>query len=694
MKDEFNYDPIIETGEEPVVEEDEFFQYNEDSINLAIDFGLHREGQEALKKLADQVVDDFDRAWESTECRRQRIADDYKIFTGDLPPKTFPFKDSANAHIPIMLENSTRMINRIAFELFGDWSATHGVVPIGPGDESQADILTKHGNWQIRNQITDFRRQMMRGLTLYITTDGVVAHSRWDDIKKRNVHEVLTSDEFVIPYTMVSTEPDMSDLPYKMQVMRLHRHELQKMRGIWENVDSVIKHKPPPWDDTPDAPLRSSAAESTMIEVPDGQRFDPYKIIQYEGWTDNLPNQVNDRYVKMIVDHNTRTVMHLSIHEEEDWQDRQRYELQMQELMQFRQEKEMFDSTVMEMSKAEEGAKAILMSETAGEMERAQASIDLDTVRVTPLPPPPLPPGWMQNPEDPDELPEDIKRVPIHMYSHAVCIEPVVGTHGLSYGAMLADLNRAANVAMSQFIDAATLGNCWSGLVSDDFDTNGRLEISPGKMNKVKGMTGDDIRKAFVELRPAPANPQLIEVVRMCQEMAQNAVQAPDVLSGAEGKSGETYRGHSARIEQATIQLGTIARNFAHFFEQVLKNNAKLNSIYLPDEEMINIAARPGTGVDPITVRRDMYKRNYQVEIRSDLRFTSMAQRVAEADEIVALVSNNPVLAMNTSLLYQAVKKSLIARQKQDLVPFLGPPPPPPPVPMAIPVPPMEGEPQ
>lgn len=673
-------DPMIQL-DEPVVEEVPF-EYDENGMNLVVEFMGHPDGQKALKALAEQVTKDFDDAWESSERRRQQIADDYKLLTGDLPPKNFPFKDACNAHVPIMIENGTRLINRIASELFGDWSATHGVVPIGPGDEVTADILTKHGNWQLRNQITDFRRQMMRGLTLYVMSDGVVCHSRWDEVKKRNVHEILTPDEFVVPYTMVSTEPDMSDLPFKIQLLRYYRHELQKMRGIWSNVDSVISNKPPSWDDEPEAALREAAAEVSQIESPAESRFDPYKIIQYEGWTDKLPNQLDDRYVKVIVDRGTKNVLHLSIHEEEDWQDRIRYDQQMSELIAYRAEKEQYDMTVQQLALMEQDAIAALQAQTSGESEQVDATMQLAQMRDAPLPPAPVPPVWMEDPQDVAELPRAPKKAPIHMYAHGVAIEPVVGLHGLSYGRILADLNRAANVALSQFIDAATLGNCWSGLATDDFDAGGKLEISPGKINKIKGMSGDDLRKAFIELRPAPANPQLLEVVKMCVEMAQSAVQAPDVLSGAEGKSGETYRGHSSRIEQATIQLGVIARGYAHFFEQVLKNNAKLNSIYLPEEEMVNISARPGTGVEPLSVRRDMYKRNYQVEIRSDLRFTSMQQRVSESDEIVAMVSNNPMLAMNPSLLYQAVKRSLIARQKQDLVPFLGPQPAPPQVPM------------
>jgi hypothetical protein len=271
------------------------------------------------------------------------------------------------------------------------------------------------------------------------------------------------------------------------------------------------------------------------------------------------------------------------------------------------------------------------------------------------------------------------------MYSHGVCIEPLSGVVGIGYGRILTDLNVAANVAVSQFTDAATLANSWGMLVSEEFDVTNELEVSPGKFTKVKGLSSSELKNAVMELKPSPANPQLMELVRMMREMASDAAQAPDVLSGAAGKSGETYRGHSARIEQATLQLGVVARNFANFFEQILKNNAKLNSIYLPDEEIINISAQPGTGTEQVVVRRDMYKKNYQIEVRSDLKFTSMAQRVAEADEVLGMIMSNPVLMMNMALVYEAVKQCLVARDMHNMVPLLGPPPPPLTVPMQPP---------
>lgn len=699
MKDMFqpNDDMVVDIqidsdGEESIQEVE--FTYDVDAINMVVDFQGHETGKKVLKKIGDQVLGDFERAWDSSEEYRQRVAADYKLFTGHLPPKNFPFKGAANPHIPIMLENSARLVFRIASELFGDWSTTYGVVPIGADDEMVADVLTKHGNWQIRNQIVDFRRQMMRGLTIYIANGDVTAHSKYDPMEKRNRHEILTVDEFVVPFAMTSATPDYSDLPYKMQILRYYRHELQRMRGIWMNVDEVLERKAPSWDDDPEPVLRNANAEVTRITPDEAERYAPYKLVQYEGWTDLLPGQLEDRYVKVIVDTTTRTVLHLSVHEEEDWQDRIRYDQEMAELQMYREQRDQYGQVIDQMSARETELEATMAADTAGDFEKAEAGGELTMMRQVPLPPSPIPPAWMADPDDLEELPREPTRKPINMYSHGVCIEPLTGIVGIGYGRILADMNVAANVAMSQFTDQATLANAWGLLVSEEFDIGDSLNISPGGITKVKGLSANELKNSVMELKPAAANPQLIDVVRMMQSSAQEAAQSPDVLSGASGKSGETYRGHSSRIEQATLQLGVVARNYANFFEQILKNNAKLNSIYLPDEEIVSISQQPGTGAEQLRVSRDMYRRNYQIEVRSDLKFTSMAQRIAEADEVLAMIMNNPVLMQNMSLLYQATKNCLVARGKHDMVALLGPPPPPPMAPMMPPMmPPGEGGP-
>jgi hypothetical protein len=160
-------------------------------------------------------------------------------------------------------------------------------------------------------------------------------------------------------------------------------------------------------------------------------------------------------------------------------------------------------------------------------------------------------------------------------------------------------------------------------------------------------------------------------------------MQAPEVLSGEPGKSGETFRGISARIEQATKQLSVYTRKYADGLEQVLKNNAKLNAKFLKDDEIVNIAATAGQGAQPVKVSRSMYDRDYKVQIRADLRFATQSQRIQEADELMGFAAKVPQLMQNPQFMEAIVKKGLKARGMDDMIQLIGasfqPPPAPPP---------------
>jgi hypothetical protein len=674
--------------EEPMgADGEERFEYDEDSPNLAVDFCAHPDGKEALRKIAERVKVDFDDAWEGSRNYRERLASDYLLFSGDLPPKEYPYKGAANPHIPIMLENITRLSFRASSELFGDFKSFFGVVPMGPEDEETAALLSKHGNWQLRNQITDFKRQMARAMLFFFGIGDVTCHSYRDPVRQRNKHDVLTPDEFVVPRSMVSTEPDYSDLPFYCRVLHYQRHELQQMRDIWYDVDKVLKNDADP-NSEPDAPMNEAAAQFQGIDETQQAKRAPYKLIQFEGYLDSIPNQPDDRFVKVIMDYSSKHVLHMSFHEEDDWQDRLRFDRETAELAQYRGQKDQWDAGMKALSDRETELEAVRGAAVSNEYERADAGAKLIGMRTEDMPPAPVAPSWMQDPNNPLEEPFPARKVPIRMFAHGVCIEPLTGTLGLGYGRILGDMNRVANVTTAQFLDAAHLANSGSIITPANFVFEGAFEVRPGKHNKVKGMSGSEIKDSIVQLTFPPANPQLLGFAQWTTELAQSSVQAPDVLSGEAGKSGETFRGISSRIDQATKQLSVSTTRFADFTTQVLKNNAKLNALFLNEEEMFNFVDEATKTATSFTVRRDMYNRDYAVEYTSDLKFTSEAARVGQADEILQMPNVAPMLGENMAFMYHAIKRSLEARGRADMVPLLGPAPEAPTGPMALPQPP------
>lgn len=719
-------------------------KYDEDEPNLVEIFKKSETGRAWLKRLVARAFDDFEEDWESTEQYRRQMASDFQLFAGTMPKKEFPFKDCANAHLPYMLENLSRLQFRASAELFGDWRQPFGVVPIGNSQEDQeiVDVLTVHGNWQIRENMPDFRRQVGdRGLLLYFFAGDVTCHSYYDPVTRRNVHEMLTCDEFVTPYTHVTVQPDYSDLPHRTKIMYRYRHQLQQMRGEWVGIDTVLSREPPEWDDEPVAELEQAVAQNHAVDIPTDQKHAPYKILQYEGWLEMPPStqegkaKARDRFVQLVYDHTTRTPMGMRILEEAPWNERERFERQSKELEQLRQGMAQFEQAQaqgqMRLQQLQQELQLALampeppmgmappMMGPPGPMGQAlgqgmgqapmgppaqpgmmgpgpmapppmprhmqiQQQIDGLTRQLSTMQPPPLPP-WLE----PEDIPQDgdlsaivplpPRKEPIHMFSHAVCIEPLKGNLGLSYGRIQAEYNRAADTTLSQFIDSATLGNVWCMITDNVVQFEKGAKITPGGILKATGFTGN-INDHIKELRPGPANQQMFDIIRFMQEIGQSSIQAPDVLSGESGKSGETYRGIATRIEQATKQLTVATQKYAAFVRQILKNNARLNAHFLPEEEMRYLMDYRAGQMRQIKIERRLYERNYDVQFESDLKYSPQQQKIAEADELVQMAMGVPQLQQNHSFAYEAVRKSLEARDKEDMVPLLGRQPPPPPM--------------
>lgn len=670
-----------EDGEAP----EEIFTYDEDELNLCAAFDAHQDGKAALKKLSEKIVREFDQDFESCEVWRKRVADDWRLFAGDMPEKDWPYKDAANVHVPIMLENITRVSFRAFGELFGDWSNVFGWSSLGPHDDEQAALLSMHSNWQLRNQIIDFPRQMHRALLNFFTVGDLTFHSFYDEDKKIFRHEMLTADEFVIPYVFTTTMPDYSDVPHMTKVVMKYRHEIEAMRESWFGVDELLDGEKPSYDDEPETPLADAAAEIVGQEKPTDDEDAPRKILWYEGWAE-LPNQPKQRYIQAIVDYSSKIILRLTIHEEAPWQDKARYKREVDELARFRAAQVEHQ---MAMQNHDLALSQVGEATAMGAVGPEQAAQSLETLNAQ-MPQPPLPPSWMQDPEDQTEAPKQPDKKPIYLFTHAVCIEPARGSLGLGYGRGQADHNRAADTSLSQFTDAATLANCKTFLAAGNVQWDGEFNLKPGAINRVKGISPSEMKEGLIPFAFADANGALLTVVDRMSDAAESSIQGPAVLSGESGKSGETARGISARIEQATKQLSVVTAKFAkECLMRLLLNQAYLNSIFLPEEELFQMerALIPESMIPPFKVGRAMYERNFQLEIRSDLRFATQAQRVGEADDALKLIQTVPQMQQNIALIQAAVKKCLEARGQRDLLPLLGPAAPPPMTPLGLPPP-------
>lgn len=675
VPDEGSDDSDDEDAEEP------FPEYDENDMNLVDAFMESDAGEDELEEIAKKVAKDFEVAFDSTTAYRERMKEIWKMFAGELDVKDFPWKDCANGNVPILLQNITRLTFRAVDELFGDWRNVFGVSPVGQMNDELARNLSLHGNWQIREQIPDFKRQMHRGMLMFFTFGDVTAHSYYDETSWLNRHDVLTPEEFVVPYRHVTTSPNYADVPYRIRIIYKHRHELQQLADLWYGVDEILEDEAT-YDDEPDSSMSEEVNKTQGNEKPEETNGAPYKLLWYEGWL-TLPNQEKDRFCKVIYHPGTEKILLLAIHEAPNWQDQVRHDAQVQELVQYRGDMQQHLQMVQQQQMQQQATVAhVAGMAQQGQLTDQQANVagqGLAQMIAQPQPQPPPAPKWLgdQNPMDSEASPEPPRMEPIHLFAHGVCIEPLMGNLGIGFGRIQADFNDAANTLVNQFVDASTLNNCGGFVVpaSVKFSDEG---MAPGKIRKVTGLSGEDIRKDIMPFQTPPANNALLELADKMYGWAESAIQAPDVLSGESGKSGETFRGLSARIEQATKQLSVPTREFGDFLTQILKNNALLNSMYLRDEEIAQVVDQQGV---PTTVKvsRDSYRRNYQLTISSDMRFTSQAQRIQEADDALGLIMKVPMAAANPNLVMAALAKCFEARNKPEFLKYLVVPPPMPP---------------
>lgn len=666
-------------GSDPADPEPQALEVDETAENMVKTLQSSPEGIKYLRELLAEVHEEFMASWEANAKYRERNAQSLKILYCDLPRKDKPYENCANVAIPLALQNVVRYTNKIFGEVFGDWSGVFNFIPTNPESEAIAPIVTEHSNWQIRNRFPDFKRQMHRALLLFAMTGDVVCHSYWDPVAKRNRHEVLTSDDFIAPYTHVSTSPDFSDVPWIARRMPFFKSRLRAMKKMgWENVDDVLADSPPQYGESEiETPLRESVSK-LLGEEPEERSANEYEIIHYEGYL-LLPGQDDERYCQLVYDPHTMTPLKLSIHEEVSHAEQYRLDWQKREKAEYQQAMQAYEAQQQKLVAQQAELAHLLASTPYGHPEDPQmGQMNDQLLQQQQQMLPPERPDWMKSD---DSEPKTAEKSPIHMFSHGVCLEPLLGNMGVGIGLIDTQLNIGENTVWSQFIDAATLGNGKTFITAGNVDFRSPFRIGPGVINKAKNVMPSDLQNAFYELNFGQANPQLMQAAQALMTFGEQASGTPDVMSGAAGKSGETARGIQARIEQMNTMIAVPAQKFADVVVQIAKNNCKLNRLFMRDEEIFYVNRfnedLEQNGSKMIKAAREMYDNEYEIELVSDLQFKSRAQRVSEADEMVQLPNALQEMQADMAFKYQAVKQSLKARGMHRMArTLLGPPPP------------------
>lgn len=695
----------LELEEPELMQEIESIKMDRMRPNILKDVELQDE--EWLKKFVRFVVDCYEDGWERGEEHRLRFMKDWKLFESQLPEKTQPWPGCSNANIPILFQNITRLALRIEGELFGDWKQVMSYIPMSNSPESRAlaESMSKHDNWQLLHDSPGFRRAMRKGIMLFLFGE-VTFEVSYDERTRTNRVEALTPDEFVVPYTTGGHSEDWSDVPWRARRRLMFENELKSMTKVFdpEKIEEVLDTDPPDWFTSDDSDSIAENMASSSGDEPSGMERDserPYEVVTWEGWYD-VPGNEEQMYLQLVFERHSRVPLKLCVWEEYDWRDQERFQMQLQQKQEYldavQQHRQMVEQYPMLVQQYQQDVIGFQQQASAYQnLAEQMGGQAMDPNTGEPIPPPeppqepeqpgepPRPPKWMDEGQalpGMDPAPPPMRFSPISSYAHAVCIEPLTGNRGVGFGRPLGDFNRAAKASFDRYNDAATLANVSAFLVSRKVNLDSdQKALKPGAFITVDH-SGDDIRQGVLPLSFQPPSDSLRMTVETFVNWGNAAVQAPDVLSGAEGKSGETAKGLGMRIEQATAQLRVVTLNFAGSVSRVIDLNRWLNSKHLDDEQSVSFHDQAQDAMVAAPLRRRDYQRNYRHTLSSDVRFATRTQRVAEADEVMGIIQTPPLM-MNpiaaAPLAYEAVKMALMSRGMDHLVQLLGPPPPPPP---------------
>jgi hypothetical protein len=671
---EIEEEPEEEEGEEVEVEAGLDDSAYEDTDNLVHEYLKSEEKTKFLETMASEICEQCDKALENSSGMREERKKVFETIAGRTKRRNGHWDGCADMKTYLALERVHRLYSRLFVEIF---VANRDVFRVNansqdPDEIEAARLLTAHGNWQINEEITDFLKQQKRGLFEFIAQGTVFFKSSRDVLRNRNRHDVITYDKFIVPYVDTAVEIDLSDMPWKAEVLNYYAHELEDLeeKGTFANLDKVLSRTASHDDNPVEDSIREKFASLEGLMPDESDKNAPVFFLEYHGFW-KLPGEKKRRPVCATVEPKTKSVVRLYVREEDDWKDRVRFEEQTAMLQRYRDAMGVFDQR---------------QAEYQMQLEEYQMLGGIDPMGM-PLPPPeepviipPPPPKWAQF----DELggvmePAPIRKVPMELYVRGDCIDNIHGFNSIGFGHILTSLQGIADTAINHFIDAADFGN--SSMIVTSQDTLGKKdpEFGPGKVLRLQNVEPSQIKSAFEEVRPAGGNPQLLEIVRMAGDYGDSAIAAPAVLSGEPGKSGETYRGISTRIEQATRQLTTAGLSYLQPLTQIMKNNAKLNAMFMDEEEVFRVS---GTARK---IQRNLYIRDYSVSFTADVRFVGQQQRVAEVDALLQMAGGIPYLAQNPAYIYALVKDRLETSGKGDLVEKLGQEPPPPQVPFGTP---------
>lgn len=285
--------------EQPVINPDNLTQYMD---------------PEEVKKIGRLVRDEFDRDILSRTDYDARRAKWLKLFAGVRDPKSFPWKDCANTHVPIIAYAALQFQARSSEALMPPKEVAKCYATDGTAVDS-ADRASKYMNWQMYYQMDEWVDDMDALLMILPVMGSAYKKTYYDRTTQRPSSRLLSVDEFVTPYRCRRVE----EAPRKTHVLWKTKNDLMlgQRDGLYVNVDALPDKPSSPTLEMPQYREESDKIQGESMPAD----FDKFKILEQHRLLDLnfdlasnsfLPSDGIQKDYIVTVDYDTQTVLRIT----------------------------------------------------------------------------------------------------------------------------------------------------------------------------------------------------------------------------------------------------------------------------------------------------------------------------------------------------------------------------------------------
>jgi chaperonin GroES len=198
------------------------------------------------------------------------------------------------------------------------------------------------------------------------------------------------------------------------------------------------------------------------------------------------------------------------------------------------------------------------------------------------------------------------KIIPIQYFtSYEFMSSPDGSFLGLGFGALIGDTNHAINTLLNQLVDAGSLSNMQTGIISKDLRLRDEdLKLGRGEWAFADTGTGQSLRDSMVQFSYKEPSMVLLQLLSVLKDAADGLTATSDVLTGTADVTNASPNSVAMLMKEGYKVYTFIQRHIFKSFGSELKKLVALKAKYMNQEDYLRL-------IDPTPAEQQEMFDNY-----------------------------------------------------------------------------------